>query len=579
MNVPRLDGRIDERDWKQAARVSQIELPDGGPASSRTTLWLGHDDGYLYVAVRCEEKNTAALQRCGNQAEHHIWLRDHVELYLDTRHDHSHYCQFCFAPFEQCGAYRGALSISHRDGPGSLWVRQESQVAEGMYCRFATSVEEGVAWSMEAAIPFESLGAEAPAAGAVWGLNLARFTAWPTYQGAPTAGPWPNPQSQRAEWSMLSLLPGHLMQHPFVYADMTFDEPAAIQLLDLDFGTPHFGENRGRARFKTPQGAAGLTVSTCVRSRKNGKVIDPVREIPLAPSDRGTACADLLWKAKHYDDDNSLEVVVRRSAGGEVAWRGSYDFGWEQGALPLGYLYKGESGRTVPNPDPADPEFLMKKGEYIASRQHRLFRRSTASGTPSDFTLESADGSVQFNLMDPACIPAMARYVHDCYDTEADRLVGMMFFCSQSAIWRAHTAFDSAASQRMETLSLLRFGSGHCAHVGRILAVILNHMESGEAGRLHRARSFGIGGHVIAFAEYRGDYVPLDATHATLFYRLDNRDLATLQEIRREPEIARRAYPFSMPALMAFNAEYLPIHPLDELDGLGIMYPPDARTS
>ena len=199
-------------------------------------------------------------------------------------------------------------------------------------------------------------------------------------------------------------------------------------------------------------------------------------------------------------------------------------------------------------------------------------------GASSDFTLESGDGSVQFNLMDPACVKGMATYVHDCYDNDTDRLLGMMFFAGQTAMMRAHTAYDPDASHRLETLSLLRFGSGYCGHMSRVMAAILNEMEVGDTGRRHRARSFGIGGHALVLVEYRGDYAILDSKHLTLYYRLDNTDLATLKELRAEPEIARRVYPYCMPALMTFNMDHIAASRPEALNGRGLVCPEGTPT-
>lgn len=66
INAPVLTGRIDGKEWKSAVRLDRFRLTDGSPATRETTLWIGRDDGYLYLAVRCMEPNTKALQRPGS---------------------------------------------------------------------------------------------------------------------------------------------------------------------------------------------------------------------------------------------------------------------------------------------------------------------------------------------------------------------------------------------------------------------------------------------------------------------------------------------------------------------------------
>ena len=208
-------------------------------------------------------------------------------------------------------------------------------------------------------------------------------------------------------------------------------------------------------------------------------------------------------------------------------------------------------------PDPADPAFLRKKAAFIAAQQPRFRRVNTTHGAPSDFTLESDDGTVRFNLMAEGVTERMAAYIHELYSTDADRLAGMMFFMAQPCMMRAHTAYDPTATHRLRPLSALRFGSGYCGHMARVMAPVINKMRIGETSEYHKARAFGIGGHAIVIVPYRDDYVLLDSKHCCMFYRLDNTDLATLREIREEPAIARRGYPHWMPALMTFEESFL----------------------
>jgi len=393
---PAIDGCIGEREWDRAAQLTRFTREGGSTARARTVVWVARDEGYLYVAARCEERNTGALRHTGSPYLRDLYSRDHVDVYVNPEHDHVSYRRFTVGPFEQTESARGSYRLSWRAGPDSRWFHTADEARiHPMYVRYASTVDEGCAWF----------------------------------------------------------------------------------------------------------------------------------------------------------------------------------FDWSDGSLPLHYLHKGETDGPVADPDPSDPDFLVKKACWIAARQHRFYRRNTKQGAPSDFTLESADGSARFNLMDPKCVTEMAQYVYDSYDNDADRLLGMMFFAGQPALMRAHTAYDPGASHRLETLSLLRFGSGYCGHMSRVMATILNEMEVGDTGRRHRARNFGIGGHALVLVEYRDDYAILDPTHPSLYYRLDNSDLATLKEYREQPEIGRRADPSHMPALMTFNRDHIPEYPCDTLDGRGLILP------
>ena len=576
---PPLDGRVDEHAWRGALCGTVLRREDNGAPVKHTTFWLGHDEGYLYLAARCDEPNTDKLEEPGGAYGRDIWFRDHVVLLLDPAHDHATYFMFCFAPFNQTIAQRGTHMLSYRAGFDSRWMGLTAQRIDALYHRYGSHVEAGVCWSLTAAVPFESVGMPAPQSGAVWGINLARRRAWPVFEGKPTVSSWETPRDdQCAEYSALSLRPGHSFFQPLAYADLALGGPEATALVSLDLGQSHFGRNRLSIRLAS-SGTAKLSLHTQVRSHLNGHVIDDGKPVPLCDAGTGQFTGEADYRCTHYDNLNVLDVSVRDEAAQQPAWRGSLILGFEAGTLPLRYRYREDlDGQAPPNPSPDDPEFLCKKAEFIAGRQHHLVRRNTAQGAPSDFTLASVDGTIQFNLMQPGVMDAMAAYVHRAYDNDADRLVGLMFLIGQQAVMCANAVYDPGTTHRLDPLSVLRLGSGYCGHMAAAFAAVLNRMEIGHSGRRHRARCFGMGGHAVVFAEYRGDYAVLDSKNCCLYYTLDNADLATLQEIRREPEIVRRSHPHFMAALMTFDERYLRV--VDpEVKGLPFQrYPAEAPT-
>lgn len=558
ITMPPLDGRVDDKGWRDAIRCTTLRREDDGVPVNHTTFWLGHDDGYLYLAARCDEPNTDKLNEPGMAYGRHIWTRDHIVFLLDPAHDHATYFMFCLAPFSQTFAQRGTHVVSYRAGFDSRWMGLTAQIMESMYHRYASQVEKGVCWSLTVAIPFESIGVTAPTRGTVWGINLARRRVWPVFEGKPTTSSWETPRDdQRAEYSALSVRSGHSFFQPLAYADLVFGDPHAASLLSLDLGQPHFGRNQLSIRLAAASKAT-LILRAKVRSRKNGKEIDSGKPVPLRGAGSGQFAGETEYKCTHYDDTNVLEISVQDEATNQTEWRASLDLGWGEGSLPLRYRYQEDwNGQAPPNPSSDDPDFLCKKAEFIAGRQHGLVRRNTAQGAPSDFTLASVDGTIQFNLMKPGVMDEIAGYVNRAYDNEADRLLGMMFLIGQQSVMRANVVYDPGATHRLDPLSVLRLGSGYCGHMASAFAAALNCMEIGHSGRRHRARCFGIGGHALVFVEYRDDYAVLDSMHCCLFYKLDNTDLATLKEIRREPEILRRSYPHWIPPLMTFDERFL----------------------
>lgn len=582
----RFDGRIDEAAWQEACRFDDFARLDGRPPHARTTLWLGHDERFLYVAVRCAEQNTAALAERGHPASPVLSHRDHVELNFDTAHDHVGIQQLVFGPFEQFEQRSGTSTISHRAGPDARWVHWNitDGVPSHCHCRFATHIEEGVCWSLQVAIPFETLAPNAPSPperGTVWGFNMARYTSWPVYQGGGAGGGWLAPSSVPCERTALVASHSYAHRLPVAFADLVFDSDAT-QLRAFDVGVPHFGENRSTLRFHVPDSSSAMVVASRVRALTRGELIDAEREAPVQQDGDGCVSAQIDWHVRHYDNGNRLEIELKRAADGVVEWRGSYVLRTEEpgakqgGAMPLRYLHRGEHPTPPVDPDPTDPDFLRKKAVFIAAGQPRFERRTTAQGAPSDFTLQSVDGQTRFNLMEEGVTAQMARYIHSLYSTDADRLLGMSFFVNQPALTRANPAYDIQAIGRLDPLSQLRFGSGYCGHVAGVLAHLLNEMHVGQTDARHKVYRMGIGGHAICFVAYRDDYAILDPQNCWLFFKLDNTDLATLAEVHQTPAIVRRAFSRYLPALMTFDERFLPVSDPAEPPAGTIQYPAGA---
>ena len=566
ISPPTIDGKLDDPAWQHASCYTDLARLDGKRGYSNTTLRLGRDERFLYIAVRCDEVNTDALAHRSHPYSSTLAHRDHLELNFDTPHDHVSIQQLVFGPFDQFEQRAGTSTLSHRAGPDARWVHWNIQDATPSHCHcaFATRIEAGECWTLEAAIPFEKLAHAVPQRGTVWGFNIARYTSWPVFQGRGAGGGWLAPTSVPCERTALAAEHSYAHRLPVAFADLVFDDDTP-QLTEFDVGVPHIGENRSTLRFRAPDTNTDMTVTSRVRALTTGELIDAERYTPVQRHGDGDAAAEITWCASHYDNRSRLELQVTRNDDGSTAWRGDFELspeppgGKQAGALPLGYLYRNEHASVPAAPDPADRDFVRKKAEFIAAQQPRFERVTTAHGAPSDFTLRSADGHTQFNLMEEGVTAQMARYIHSLYDNDADRLLGATFFVHQPALMRANPAYDIQAIARLDPLSQLRYGAGYCGHVAGVLAHLLNHMPAGDTGATNRAHRMGIGGHAVVFAEYRGDYAVLDPQNCWVFYKMDNSELATLSDIRHEPAIIRRSFVQYLPTLLTFDADFLAV--------------------
>ncbi|HUY33452.1 MAG TPA: YCF48-related protein [Pirellulales bacterium] len=165
---PRLDGRLDDEIWKKAKPL-ELRSALGDDAEWPGVALIAYDHEFLYLALDCRQAAGAAYPRSdsprprdGNLAAH-----DRVDVFIDIDRD--------FAT-----AYR--LSIDHRgwtgdDCWGDVSWNPTWYVAAG---------GAGGRWTAEAAISFNELGGQPPAAKQVWALGVQRtvpgvgFQSWTT---------------------------------------------------------------------------------------------------------------------------------------------------------------------------------------------------------------------------------------------------------------------------------------------------------------------------------------------------------------------------------------------------------------
>lgn len=158
MPAPQMDGLVQDAEWQAAGKVGAFAANAGDRApEAATTAFVGHDATKLYVAFRCREPKLSAAAR--NRYDRHdssVWNNECVEIFLDPAADRVSYMHFLVDLLGQ----RHDLLGSDSYGFNPTW---EARVAE--------SADQ---WSVEIAIPFDSLGVPAPEPGTAWYGNLCR---------------------------------------------------------------------------------------------------------------------------------------------------------------------------------------------------------------------------------------------------------------------------------------------------------------------------------------------------------------------------------------------------------------------
>lgn len=155
---PKIDGKLDDACWNNAAKASGFHKNDDTGTKSKwlTEAWLCYDKDNLYIAVKCKTPGKP-LAKCKEQ-DGEVYNDDSVEVYIDTNHDHCEYYHFV------------ANTISTRYDAHNIdpaWVSNWKSVA---------SVVKG-SWIAEIVIPWKDIAVK-PAGGITLGLNICRNNQW-----------------------------------------------------------------------------------------------------------------------------------------------------------------------------------------------------------------------------------------------------------------------------------------------------------------------------------------------------------------------------------------------------------------
>ncbi len=172
----RIDGRLDDAAWQQAARLTdatQYNPGDGAAPSQATEFLVAIDDDNLYIAARFTDSDVAGIKRNQLVQGGAVVNDDHIQILLDTYNNRRTGYLFYVNPngVQRDGLLLGGVSFN-MDWDG-IWEGRAEVTAGG--------------WNAEIAIPFKTLSFDPK--NDAWGLNLLRSirrereeVAWSHYQ-------------------------------------------------------------------------------------------------------------------------------------------------------------------------------------------------------------------------------------------------------------------------------------------------------------------------------------------------------------------------------------------------------------
>ncbi len=164
--APVIDGNLGADEWASATIIGGAALTNGKPARLTFRAAMMYDDAGIYIQAVSEIPDLSILRASATERDGAAFSDDCYEIFLDpdpTR------------PAEYFHLVTNSID-THYDGVGA---KDSSWNGEWL----SSSVVEELAggrglWTIEIAVPFETLGAVAPADGDAWRFNVCRTWFW-----------------------------------------------------------------------------------------------------------------------------------------------------------------------------------------------------------------------------------------------------------------------------------------------------------------------------------------------------------------------------------------------------------------
>ncbi len=179
MASPVLDGRVDLGEWASAAVIERFVANTDKVVKASTRMYAGYDSKNLYLAYVCDEpmmSKTGRVKIPGHDREIYN-SNETVYIFLNPQADRASYMQFIVDILNQRYEALGLDPVGFNP-PWQSAVQEESSL-----------------WSVEIAIPFQSLGCSTPQSGQAWYGNFFRLrrTGFETSAWRPTGGGFESP--------------------------------------------------------------------------------------------------------------------------------------------------------------------------------------------------------------------------------------------------------------------------------------------------------------------------------------------------------------------------------------------------
>jgi hypothetical protein len=488
--------------------------PDPQGREARVTV--SDEDGTLLVRVVAE----APVQAGARPDHEEYWNRAYLEVLLNPGHDHGTRWQFAVDDRGEVYTASQYAVQGEESGDESLASLDSPPRTEGTF----HWMESG-GYEAEVRIPSEGLWRDA-------GTPVG-FAVRVGFHEAVIPDPlaWPD----RVAWAGST---------PLAFGDLYRAAPD-LAITEIDIKRPHWGGSpteillRGRV---APSGPAGGVLRG--RVELPGDRCEDLPGVPWASRDGDVVIAAPVVFPFRAKWANGLVNIARlhlwlSDEKGREVWRAAFPFGFDHGII-VRERFGGAAGEPAARPDAGSATFLEDFRQYILTRLPDYRMQTTREGAPSDFYLADPDGGDSADMSADNSLSEIARMLVDRFPDWQDALCAAAMWVHHPLVTR-HSSTWSRVSNRATVETLPRLAGCFCGDTTRLTAALAEKIGD-RLGVPVAAYSMGLRGHLATLVDTPVGKVVLDGMLGLWFHTMDNRRLATLEEMRVDREIAERVW-------------------------------------
>ena len=445
-----------------------------------------------------------------------LWRDDTAELFLDTGHSENKYYHFIVNPLN-----KRECNYMHARATTCKWSRDS-------HCR----IGPGIKWSsfvkltknefnVLMVIPLDGLKLTEGKEGAIWGVNALLHKA------------------AEGKSTFFEDFRAFSCHTPWAFDELIFTR-VPLKIKSLHYGNVEMGAPNTLVINAVNTGKKAAVFNAKVTTYYDEDLKEYYSDSVLFNAKAGEAARVTLPYFLHPGSNclrstHKVEIEIKDCTG-KSAYTRQAIFGYAKG-FPL--YYGKPAGKPV-SPELSDSDFLNNKRSFIISKLPRFERWRTPDGAPSDFCVRSTDKVIVFNLMRPDALKKIAEFIHKNYDNDIDRLLGANMLLHDPAFMTYHASTSYVGGRLFSPLSIIRFGAGGCDTFSEALLGLVENLRIGKTKKCYTGRVLGLSGHIVTAVRYKGREIVLDPSMGTFFYRWDNKEPASVEELLHDPALVDR---------------------------------------